>query len=72
HIDKGGAISFYDHLVCFGQDHDTCLWLNDFDAEFKYQPETSVLFSGKVLTHSVPKWSGGERVVIAHYAKDAI
>jgi len=30
------------------------------------------LFSGKALSHSVSEWSGGERVVIAHYAKDGI
>jgi hypothetical protein len=72
HRDRGGATSFYDHLVSFGQDHDAVLLLDDFHAEFAYKPGTSVLFSGKVLTHSVPKWSEGERLVIAHYAKDNV
>lgn len=72
HYDKGGAFSFYDHLVSLGQDHDAELWLHDFQAEFAYKPGTSVLFSGKVLAHSVPEWSEGERLVIAHYAKDDV
>jgi hypothetical protein len=70
HCDKGGALSFYDHLISFGQGHDARLRLHDLNAEFAYQPGTSVLFPGKVLTHSVPEWSKGERLVIAHYAKD--
>ena len=72
HYDKGGALSFYDHLVSFGQGHDAQFLLHDFDAEFAYQSGTSVLFPGKVLAHSVPEWSGGERLVIAHYVKDNV
>jgi hypothetical protein len=72
HVDQGGAFTFYDHLIGFGQDHDACLFLNDLDGQFTYKPGTSVLFSGKALAHSVPKWSGGERLVIAHYAKDEV
>jgi hypothetical protein len=73
HTDDGGAITFYDHLVSFGQDHEAELVLHDIDAEFAYKPGTSVLFSGKVLAHSVPMWSEGkERVMMAHYVKDSI
>ena len=72
HCDKGGALSFYDHLVNFGQSHDAQFLLHDFDAMFAYQPGTSILFPGRVLAHSVPAWSGGERMVIAHYAKDDV
>jgi len=72
HYDQGGAITFYDHLISLGQDHDAHFFLDNLHGEFAYQPGTSVLFSGKVLSHSVPKWSTGERVVIAHYSKDDI
>jgi hypothetical protein len=72
HFDTGGENSFYDHLVSIGQKHDAHLMLPDLHGTFAYQPGTSVLFSGKVLAHSCPKWSTGERVVIAHYAKDDV
>lgn len=72
HFDMGGALTFYDHLVSLGQEHNAQLHLNDLNGEFAYQSGTSVLFPGKALAHSVPEWSGGERIVIAHYAKDNI
>jgi len=62
HFNKGEALSFYDHLVSFGQGHNAQLLLDDLHTEFAYQPGTSVLFSGKVLAHSVPEWSKGEKV----------
>jgi hypothetical protein len=72
HCDQGGAASFYDHLIGFGQNHDACFHLDDLEGQFAYSPGTSILFSGKGLSHSVPEWSGGERMVIAHYTKDMI
>jgi hypothetical protein len=72
HYDQGGANSFYDHLVSLGQHHNAHLQLDNLHGEFAYQARTSVLFPGKVLAHSVPKWSEGERIVIAHYAKDDV
>jgi len=72
HYDQGGAFTFYDHLVSFGQDHNAHFWVDDLDAEFAYQPGTSILFSGKGLHHSVPEWSAGERMVIAHYANKRV
>jgi hypothetical protein len=75
HYDRGGAFTFYDHLVNFGQDHDARLCLDALKADFVYRPGTSVLFTGKdrkVFKHSVPLWSGGERMVIVHYSKDDV
>lgn len=72
HYDKGGANTYYDNLLSLGQDHNACLELDKLQGRFAYQPGTSVLFSGKALSHQVLEWSGGERVVIAHYAKDGI
>lgn len=72
HCDQGGAVTYYDHLISFGQDHDAIFRLDDLDAEFPYLPGTSVLLSGKGLAHSVPEWSKGERLVIAHYSKDEV
>lgn len=72
HIDAGGAPSFYDHLLSLGQGHSASLHLEDLDAQFAYLPGTSVFLTGRVLTHSVPGWVGGERVVVAHYSKDDV
>lgn len=72
HLDGGGAVTFYDHLLSLGFSHQATLALEDLEAEFAYGPGTSVFLTGKVLTHSVPAWSGGERVVIAHYSKDDV
>ena len=72
HRDEGGANTFYDHLINFGQPHDATLELSDLGAKFVYKPGTSVLFPGKALNHSVDNWGKGERLVIAHYAHDAI
>lgn len=72
HTDTGGAITFYDHLLSLGIDHNATLKLDDFDAELAYSEGTSVFLTGKVLMHSVPAWSRGERVVVAHYSKDDV
>lgn len=73
HYDQGGAHTIYDHLACFGQDHEAELVLHDFDAEFAYKSGTSVFFSGKALEHSVKKWPAEkERLVIAHYVTDNV
>lgn len=72
HHDSGGTSSFYDNLFSFGQGHNAHLILHDLDGEFAYQPGTSVMFSGGVFAHSVPEWTEGERMVIAHYSKDEI
>ena len=72
HYDRGGALTFYDHLVSLGEDHDAHLLLHNLHGELEYRSGTSVLFPGKVFDHSVPKWSGGERIVIAHYSKDDV
>lgn len=72
HCDQGGAVSFYDHLVSLGTEHDANLHLNDLHAQLAYPPGTSLLFTGKVLMHEVPKWSVGERWVLTHYAKDDV
>lgn len=72
HLDSGGAIPFYDHLLSLGMDHRAELRLDDLDAELAYSEGTSVFLTGRVLTHSVPAWAQGERVAIAHYAKDEI
>jgi hypothetical protein len=72
HLDGGGAFSFYDHLLSLGQGHMATLNLDDLDAQFSYDPGTSIFLTGKVLTHSVPQWLEGERVAIAHYSKDDV
>jgi len=59
HYDKGRALSFYDHLVSFGQ----VMMLNFcfmILMQVSYQSGTSVLFPGKVLAHSVQSGQVGE------------
>lgn len=66
-------MTFYDHLLSLGEDHGAEIHLHDFDADFAYQPGTSILFSGKILAHSVGEWrKEKERLVIAHYARDDV
>jgi hypothetical protein len=54
HYDQGRAVSFYDHLISLGENHNAFLLLDTLHGEFAYQAGTSALFSGKVLAHSVP------------------
>ena len=72
HLDSGGAITFYDHLLSLGMDHGANLHLDDLDAELAYLEGTGVFLTGRVLMHSVPAWFGGERVALAHYSKDDV
>jgi hypothetical protein len=60
HYDTSGALAFYNYLVSFGQGYNIQFLLHNFGIEFAYQSGTSVLFLGKILTHSVPKWSNRE------------
>ncbi|KAG6372680.1 hypothetical protein JVT61DRAFT_7440 [Boletus reticuloceps] len=72
HCDGGGAITFYNNLLSLGQGHDAKLHLDDLEAEFDYLPGSGVWLTGRGLSHSVPLRTKGERVVIAHYAKDDV
>lgn len=72
HTDSGGARVFYDHLLSLGSEHDAILKLDDLHASFQYQAGTSIFLTGRSLTHSVPAWTSGERIVLTHYAKDAV
>ncbi|KAF8545705.1 hypothetical protein OG21DRAFT_1428787, partial [Imleria badia] len=63
HLDTGGAVLFYNHLLSLGQGHSAILKLEDLGASLLYTPETSVFLTGRgVLKHSVPQWVGGDRV----------
>ena len=72
HLDSGRAITFYDHFLSLGMDHHAELLLDDLEAKLVYSEGTSVFLAGRVLTHSVPAWSGGERVALAHYTRDEV
>ncbi|KAG1866102.1 hypothetical protein F4604DRAFT_1905032 [Suillus subluteus] len=61
HRDSGGSPTLFDLLVSL-----------DLQAELDYSPGTMVYVSGRVLEHSVGPWLNGERLVIAHFMKDAI
>jgi hypothetical protein len=72
HTDSGGARVFYDHLLSLGSEHDAIFKLDDLHASFQYQAGTYIFLTGRSLTHSVPAWTCGERIVLTHYAKDAV
>ncbi|KIJ58338.1 hypothetical protein HYDPIDRAFT_67266, partial [Hydnomerulius pinastri MD-312] len=65
HQDQGSCAEAYDLLVSIGEGHDARLDLCDFKASIGYGPGTLVFLTGRVLRHSVAKWSRGERIVVA-------
>jgi hypothetical protein len=71
HRDRGGANTYYDHLVNLGWDNEVQLRLDDLGGSFAYRPGTSIFFSGAALTHSV-KACSEERVVLAHYSNERV
>lgn len=72
HRDSGGSPSLFDLLVSLGRNHCATFALADLQAELDYSPGTMVYVSGRVLEHSVGPWLNGERLVIAHFMKDAV
>jgi hypothetical protein len=46
--------------------------LEDIKGRLSYDPGTVVMVCGKVLSHSLPEWSGGERICLAHWMRTEI
>ncbi|KAG1717872.1 uncharacterized protein EDB91DRAFT_1067226, partial [Suillus paluster] len=72
HRDPGGSPSLFDLLVSLGRNHHATLSLADVHAELDYSPGAMVYIAGRVLEHSVGPWINGERIVVAHFMKDAV
>jgi hypothetical protein len=72
HRDNGGLSPWYDLLFSSGTHQDAYLHLDDIHAKLSYLPGTAVLVCGKILSHSLPEWQGGERICIAHWMRHEI
>jgi hypothetical protein len=72
HRDQGGWNSAFDFLVAAGTYEDSQLHVHDAQATFQYRPGCVIAICGKVLSHSVPSWTGGERICYAHFMRDAV
>lgn len=70
HRDKGGDFPWYDLLLSIGTHQTAYLKLPDIDATMSYKPGTVVLLCGKILSHAVDDWSGGERICWAYYMRN--
>lgn len=46
--------------------------IKELGVQFSYGPGTALLFSGKLWTHEVPHWKGGERVLFAYFMREEV
>ena len=72
HRDDGGSSPWYDLLLSAGTHQKAFLHLDDIKAQLSYNPGTVVMVCGKVLSHSLPEWSGGERICLAHWMRKEV
>lgn len=72
HRDSGGAPTHYDLLLSCGTHSAAKFSVPELDTSFAYLPGTLVGVSGKVFFHEVSEWTGGERICLAHFMKDAV
>ena len=72
HRDAGGSFPWYDLLLSCGTHQQAYLHLNDIRAKLSYSPGTIVLVCGKLLSHSLPQWSHGERICLAHFMRKEV
>jgi hypothetical protein len=72
HRDPGASGTCFDLLISGGTHSDCWLELPDLGTTLSYAPGTGVFVTGRVLRHGVSSWSGGERICLAHFMKDAV
>jgi hypothetical protein len=72
HRDDGGSSAWYDLLLSSGTHRKAFFRLDDIGAWLSYNPGTVVMVCGKVLSHSLPKWSGGERICLVHWMRSEV
>jgi hypothetical protein len=72
HRDSGGCPSWYDLLLSAGTHTSAFLELNDIGTRLSYKPGTVDLICGKILSHSLSKWGGGERICIAAFMREVV
>ena len=65
--DQNGHEPWFD-LLYSGGSHDKALFnIPEMHASFTYSPGTLVAICGKIFRHEVMKWSGKDRLCLAHY-----
>lgn len=72
HRDSGGAPQHFDALVSAGTHEEAHLDVPDVGLQLKYNPKTVIIICGRILSHRVQMWKGGERICFAHYMKDTV
>ena len=72
HRDTGGCLPWYDLLVSAGTHVAANINIPEAGATFSYAPGTVFLVCGKLLSHSVTEWVGGERICVAHYMRNMV
>jgi hypothetical protein len=72
HRDAGGCPEWYDLLASCGTHTKAELAIPEIGGTFAYSPGTVVEICGKVLSHSVGLWEGGERICLAHYMRNMV
>jgi len=72
HRDTGASPTYFDLLISGGTHSDCRLELPDLGSTLSYAPGTGVFVTGRVLRHGVSSWSGGERICLAQFMKDAV
>jgi hypothetical protein len=72
HRDPGGCPEWYDLLTSCGTHTKAELAIPEVGATFSYSPGTVIEICGKVLSHKVAGWEGGERICMAHYMRNMV
>ena len=72
HRDSGASPAMFDLLLSAGTHKGTLFELCDVGTQLEYDPGTVVMVCGRVLGHRVMEWTGGERICLAHFFKDAV
>jgi hypothetical protein len=72
HRDQGGFTSSYDLLASAGTHRSSTINIPELGASFSYNPGTVFMICGKLLSHSVDEWEGGERICVAHYMRNMV
>ena len=72
HRDNGGCVQWYDLLASCSMHSKATLDVAEIQATFAYPPGTVIQICGKILTHQVDSWVGGERICIAHYMRNMV
>ena len=72
HYDINGCPPWYDLLVSCGTHKTAEFSIPKLEVTLSYSPQTVVAVCGKILSHEVVHWEGGERICMAHYMRNMV